>query len=55
MKISHYIFVFKFILSSIFYSLSLYHSTNVIIPLDSFSHVAEILSPLLFYDWSYKL
>ena len=32
-------FVFKFILLSIFYSLSLYHSTNVIMLLDSFSHV----------------
>ena len=55
MKISHYIFVFKFILLSIFYSLSLYHPTNVIIQLDSFSHVAEMLRPLLFYGWSYKL
>ena len=35
MKISHYIFVFKFILLSIFYLLLLlYHSTNVIIPLE---------------------
>ena len=40
-------FVFKFILLSIFYSLSLYHSTNVIMLLDSFSHVAEMLSPLM--------
>ena len=47
MKITHYIFVFKFILLSIFYSLSLYHSTNIIILLDSFSHVAEMLSPLM--------
>ena len=47
MKISHYIFVFKFILLSIFYSLSLYHSINIIILLDSFSHVAEMLSPLM--------
>ena len=36
-------FVFKFILLSIFYSLSLYHSTNVIMLLDSFSHVVEML------------
>ena len=42
-KISHHIFVFKFILLSIFYSSLLYHSTNVIILLDSFSHVAEML------------
>ena len=55
MKISHYIFVFKFILLSIFYSLSLYHSTNVIMPLDSFSHVAEMSSPLMLYGWSYKI
>ena len=34
MKISHYIFVFKFILLSIFYSLLLYPSTNVIILLE---------------------
>ena len=47
MKISHYIFVFKFILLSIFYSLSLYHSINVIMLMDSFSHVAEMLSPLM--------
>ena len=47
LKISHYIFVFKFILLSIFYSLSLYHLTNVIILLDSFSHVVEMLSPLI--------
>ena len=47
MKISHYIFVFKFILLSIFYSLSLYHLTNVIILLESFSHVAKMLRPLM--------
>ena len=34
MKINHYIFVFKFILLIIFYSLLLYHSTNVIILLE---------------------
>ena len=45
MKISHHIFVFKFILLSIFYSSLLYHSTNVIMLLDLFSHVAEILRP----------
>ena len=44
-KISHHIFVFKFILLSIFYSSLLYHSTNVIMLLDSFSHVAEMLRP----------
>ena len=49
MKISHYIFVFKFILLSIFYSLSLYHLTNVIMLLDSFSHVAKMLSPLMLW------
>ena len=38
-------FPFKFILLSIFYSLSLYHSTNVIMLLDSFFHVAEMLKP----------
>ena len=45
MKISHHIFVFKFILLSIFYSSLLYHSTNIIMLLDSFSHVAEMLRP----------
>ena len=40
-------FVFKIILLSIFYSLSLYRSTNAIMLLDSFSHVAEMLSPLM--------
>ena len=45
MKISHHIFVFKFILLSIFYSSSLYHSTNVIMLLDSFFHVVEMLKP----------
>ena len=40
-------FIFKIILLSIFYSLLLYHSTNVIMLLDSFSHVAEMLSPLM--------
>ena len=45
MKISHHIFVFKFILLSIFYSLLLYHSINVIMLLDSFSHVAKMLRP----------
>ena len=44
MKISHHIFVFKFILLNIFYS-SLYHSNNVIMLLDSFSHVAKMLKP----------
>ena len=38
-------FPFKFILLSIFYSLSLYHSTNVIMLLDSFFHVPEMLKP----------
>ena len=46
MKISHHIFIFKFILLSIFYSSSLYHSTNVIMLLDSFFHVAETLKPI---------
>ena len=45
MKISHHIFVFKFILLSIFYSSLLYHSINVIMLLDSFSHVAKMLRP----------
>ena len=36
-------FPFKLILLSIFYSLSLYHSTNVIMLLDYFFHVAEML------------
>ena len=40
-------FPFKLILLSIFYSLSSYHPTNVILQLDSFSHVAEMLSPLM--------
>ena len=40
-------FVFKIILLSIFYSLLLYRSTNAIMLLDSFSHVAEMLSPLM--------
>ena len=40
-------FPFKLILLSIFYSLSSYHSTNVILLLDSFSHVAEMLSTLM--------
>ena len=35
-KISDYIFIFKFILLSISYSLSLYHLTNVIIPLECY-------------------
>ena len=38
-------FPFKLILLSIFYSLSLYHSTNVIMLLDSFFHVPEMLKP----------
>ena len=45
MKISHHIFVFKFILLSIFYSSLLYRSINVIMLLDSFSHVAKMLRP----------
>ena len=40
-------FVFKIILLSIFYSLSLYRSTNAIMLLDSFSYVAEMLSQLM--------
>ena len=40
-------FPFKLILLSIFYSLLSYHSTNVILLLDSFSHVAEMLSTLM--------
>ena len=40
-------FPFKLILLSIFYSLSSYHPTNVILQLDSFSHVAEMLSSLM--------
>ena len=40
-------FPFKLILLSIFYSLSLYHSTNIIMLLDSFSHVVEMLNPLM--------
>ena len=39
--------VFKFILLSIFYSLLLYHLTNVIMMLDSFTYVVEMLSPLM--------
>ena len=39
--------VFKFILLSIFYSLSLYNLTNVIMMLDSFSYVVEMLNPLM--------
>ena len=39
--------VFKFILLSIFYSLSLYHLTNVIMMLDSFTYVVEMLSLLM--------
>ena len=38
-------FPFKLILLSIFYSLLLYHSTNVIMLLDSFFHVVEMLKP----------
>ena len=40
-------FPFKLILLSIFYSLSSYHLTIVILLLDSFSHVAEMLSLLM--------
>ena len=40
-------FSFKLILLNIFYLLSSYHPTNVILLLDSFSHVAEMLSPLM--------
>ena len=40
-------FPFKLILLSIFYSLSSYHPTNVILLLDSFSYVAEMLSLLM--------
>ena len=42
-------FPFKLILLSIFYSLSSYHPTNVILLLDSFSHVAEMLSLLMLW------
>ena len=38
-------FTFKLILSSMFCSSLLYYSTNVIMLLDSFSHVAEMLRP----------
>ena len=63
MKISHHIFVFKFILLNIFYSSSLYHSTNVIMLLNSFSHVAKMLKPTNVIrlelqnmkGWSYKI
>ena len=40
-------FPFKLVLLSIFYSLSSYQSTNVILLLDFFSHVAKMLSPLM--------
>ena len=40
-------FPFKLILLSIFYLLLLYHSTDVIILLDFFSHVVEMLNPLM--------
>ena len=40
-------FSFKLILLNIFYLLSSYHPTNVILLLDSFSHVAEMLSLLI--------
>ena len=62
MKISHYIFIFKFILLNIFYSLSLYDSTNVIIPLECYQFINAIWlgatnhkkTKMMLYGWSHK-